>query len=141
MIQVTPTISIDEHELQEEFMLASGPGGQNVNKVSTAVRLRFRVNSPSIPDAVRERLISSSQGRVSEAGVIVIEARRFRTQAANRKDALNRLIELIRQAAEAPKVHRKTKPTLGSKELRLKAKHRRAETKQQRKVTSDGLDG
>ena len=141
MIQVTPTINIDEHELHEEFMLASGPGGQNVNKVSTAVRLRFRVNSPSIPDVVRERLISSAQGRVSEGGVIVIEARRFRTQAANRRDALNRLIELIQQAAQGPKIHRKTKPTRGSKERRLKAKHHRAETKQQRKVTSDGLDG
>lgn len=141
MIQVTPTISIDEHELKEEFILASGPGGQNVNKVCTAVRLRFSVDSPSIPDSVRERLISTARGRITEARDLVIEARRFRTQAANRKDALNRLIELIAKAAQEPKIHRKTKPTPGSKERRLKAKHYRAETKRERKVTSDGLEG
>jgi len=85
MIQVTPTISIEEDELKEEFTLASGPGGQNVNKVSTAVRLRFRVDSPSIPDAVRKRLISTARGRITDAGELVIEARRFRTQGANRR--------------------------------------------------------
>ena len=141
MIQVTPTISIGEDEPKEEFTLATGPGGQNVNKVSTGVRLRFSVDSPSISDSVRERLISTARGRITGAGELVIEARRFRTQAANRKDALNRLIELIQKAAQEPKIHRKTKPTLGSKERRLKAKHHRGETKRQRKVTSDGLDG
>ena len=94
MIEVSPTISIDENDIQEEFTLASGPGGQNVNKVSTAVRLRFNVNSTSIPDAVRERLISLARGRITEGGLLIIEARRFRTQAANRKDALGRLVDL-----------------------------------------------
>jgi ribosome-associated protein len=141
MIQVTHTIAIDENDLQEEFIRASGPGGQNVNKVSTAVRLRFKINSPSIPDPVRERLESLAHGRVSDVGTLIIDARRFRTQAANRKDALERLIELIRKAAQEPKIHRETKPTLRSKERRLKAKHHRAETKQSRSVMPEGADG
>jgi ribosome-associated protein len=135
VIQITPSISIDENELQEEFILASGPGGQNVNKVSTAVRLRFTVDSPSLPDAVRQRLTTLAKGRITEGGVLVIEARRFRTQAANRRDALMRLIDLIRSASQEPKVHRKTRPTLGSKERRLKAKRLRSETKQSRQTT------
>jgi ribosome-associated protein len=137
-IHVTATIIIDRNELQEEFILASGPGGQNVNKVSTAVRLRFKVSSPSMPDSVRERLLSATKGRVNDAGELVIEARRFRTQAANRRDALNRLVELIREAAREPKVHHKTRPTIGSKERRLKAKHHRAVVKQARRLTSEG---
>ncbi len=141
MIQVTPTISIDEREVKEEFTLASGPGGQNVNKVSTAVRLRFSVDSPSIPDSVRDRLISNAGVRITDARELVIEARRFRTQAANRKDALNRLIGLIQQASQEPKVHRKTKPSLGSKERRLKSKHHRAVIKQSRKKTDEASDG
>ncbi len=141
MIQVTPSISIEEGELREEFILASGPGGQNVNKVSTAVRLRFSVDSPSLPDTVRERLISSARGRITETRELVIEARRFRTQAANRKDALNRLIQLVQKAAQEPKIHRKTKPTLGSKERRLKAKHYRAVIKQSRKKTDQETEG
>ncbi len=141
MIRVTRMISIDEREVKEEFTLASGPGGQNVNKVSTAVRLRFNVDSPSIPDSVRERLISTAGVRVTDARELVIEARRFRTQAANRKDALNRLIELIQKACKEPKIHRKTKPTLGSKERRLKTKHHRAVIKQSRKKTDEASDG
>jgi ribosome-associated protein len=135
MIQVTSTISIAEHEIKEEFTLAPGPGGQNVNKVSTAVRLRFSVDSPSIPDSVRERLISSARGRITAARELVIEARRFRTQAANRKDALNRLIDLVQKAAQEPKPHRKTRPTPGSKERRLQAKRYRAETKRSRNAS------
>ena len=140
-IQVTPAISIDESELREEFILASGPGGQNVNKVATAVRLRFKVTSPSLPDAVQERLMLLAKGRVNEAGELVIEARRFRTQAANRRDAVDRLVELIRHAAREPKTHHRTRPTLGSKERRLKAKHHRTEIKRSREKTADESDG
>jgi len=141
MLQVTPTIAIDEYELQEEFFRASGPGGQNINKVSTAVRLRFNVNSPSIPDSVRERLISLAHGRVTEEGILMVEARRFRTQGANRKDAVGRLLELIRKAAQEPQIRHKTRPTLGSKVRRLKTKHRRAETKESRHAMPEVIDG
>jgi ribosome-associated protein len=140
MIQITPTISIDENDLQEEFILSSGPGGQNVNKVSTAVRLRFPVASPCLPEAVRQRLISLAHSRITAAGELVIEARRFRTQPANRQDALDRLIALIRNAAREPRPHHRTRPTLGSKERRLTAKHHRSEAKQLRKAVSPGAD-
>ena len=142
MIQVTPAIAIGESELQEEFIRASGPGGQNVNKVSTAVRLRFDVvHSPSLPDSVRERLLSLAHGRVTEQGILVIDARRFRTQGANRENAAERLLELIRRAATEPQVHRKTRPTLGSKVRRLKTKRQRAETKQSRRAMPEAADG
>ncbi len=140
MIQVTPTINIDENDLQEEFILSSGPGGQNVNKVSTAVRLRFPVASPRLPEAVRQRLISLARGRINAAGELVIEARRFRTQPANRQDALDRLVEMIRNAAREPRPHHKTRPTLGSKERRLAAKHHRSQAKQLRNAVSAGTD-
>jgi ribosome-associated protein len=136
MIQVTSSIDIDESEIREEFIHASGPGGQNVNKVSTAVRLHFDISSSSIPDAVRRRLITLARGRVTDAGILVIDARRFRTQSANREDALQRLIELVREAAVEPKVHHRTKPTRGSKERRLRAKHHRSDTKQLRGAIS-----
>ena len=134
MIQITPTISIDEHELQLEFVRASGPGGQKVNKVATAVQLRFDViNSPSLPDDVRTRLIRIAGKRMTEDGVLVIEAKRYRTQDRNRKDAIDRLISLIQKAAVQPKPRRKTKPTLASKERRLENKRRRSETKRRRR--------
>ena len=134
MIQITPTISIDEHELQLEFVRASGPGGQKVNKVATAVQLRFDViNSPSLSDGVRTRLIRLAGKRMTEDGVLVIEAKRFRTQDRNRKDAIDRLISLIQKAAVQPKPRRKTKPTLASKERRLENKRRRSETKRRRR--------
>jgi ribosome-associated protein len=140
MLQVTSTIAIDENELQEEFFRASGPGGQNVNKVSTAVRLRFNVNSTSIPDSVQTRLILLAQGSITEEGTLIIEARRFRTQGANRKEAINRLLELIRKAVQEPQIRHKTRPTLGSKVRRLKTKHHQAETKQSRRVMREGTD-
>jgi ribosome-associated protein len=133
MIPVTRTIAINESEIQEEFIRSSGPGGQNVNKVATAVQLRFDVaNSPSLPDDVRERLISLARRRITEDDVLIINARRFRTQARNRQDAIERLAELIRRAAQKPKIRRKARPTLASKMRRLEGKRRRTETKRLR---------
>jgi ribosome-associated protein len=134
MIQVTPAIFIDENEIQEHFIRSSGPGGQNVNKVATAVQLRFNVaGSLSLPHDVRERLVRLAGRRVTEGGILIIEARRFRTQEQNRRDAMDRLIRLIQTAAEKPKPRRKTRPTVASKKRRLDTKHRRSETKSRRR--------
>jgi ribosome-associated protein len=142
MIHVTPTISIEENEIRQEFIQASGPGGQNVNKVATAVQLRFDVaNSPSLPYEVRERLLSLARRQVNKEGVLIINARRFRTQGANRQDAMERLVELIRKAARKPQIRRKTKPTRTSKMRRLEAKHRRARTKRLRGTVPEEYDG
>ena len=133
MIHVTETIVIDESEIQQEFIRASGPGGQNVNKFATAVQLRFDVaKSPSLSDNVRDRLISLAHKRITEEGVLIIDARRFRTQRANREDAIERLLDLIRKAAQEPQIRRKTRPTLTSKTRRLETKRYRAETKRLR---------
>ena len=133
MIEITSSIVIDETEIQEEFIRSSGPGGQNVNKVATSVQLRFDVaNSPSLPDQVRERLISLARSRITEDGVLIINARRFRTQGRNRQDAIERFAELIRRAAEKPRSRRETRPTLASKMRRLEDKHRRGKTKKLR---------
>jgi ribosome-associated protein len=130
MIQITSSIAIYESEIQEEFIRSSGPGGQNVNKVATTVQLRFDVaNSPSLSDEVRERLISLARSRTTDDGVLIINARRFRTQGRNRRDAFERFVELIRRAAEKPRIRRKTRPTLASKIRRLEDKHRRTEAK------------
>ncbi len=135
MIPITRNISIDENEIQEAFILASGPGGQNVNKVATAVQIRFDVTrSPSLPDDLRERLIPLAGRRITKDGVLIIEARRFRTQERNRQDAFDRLVGLIRKAAEKPKPRRKTRPTLASKKRRLETKRRRRETKRLRQA-------
>src|SRR5687767_631417 len=129
MLEITPSLKIDERELQLEFVRASGPGGQNVNKVATAVQLRFDVRTSSLPDDVKARLIKSPGKRVTSEDVLVIEAKKFRTQEQNREDAIQRFVELVRKAAIKPKPRRKTKPTQASKEERLKEKKRRAEIK------------
>src|SRR5579862_9801317 len=117
MIRISPKIAIDERELEESFVRASGPGGQNVNKLSTAVQLRFDVrHSPSLPPGVRERLERIAGSRLTNDGVLVIIAQRHRTQGRNRQDALNRLVEMIREAAVVPVKRRPTRPTKASRE-------------------------
>ena len=133
MISITPEIAIDKKELHEDFIRASGPGGQNVNKVATAVKLRFDVtHSPSLPHDVRQRLLRLGGKRLTADGILIIDARRFRTQERNRQDAVDRLVALIRKAAERPKVRHRTKPSLVSEERRLENKHHRSETKRLR---------
>lgn len=141
MIRITRTIAIDESELKERFVRSRGPGGQNVNKVATAVQLRFDVSrSVSLPDAVRERLARLAGRRMTDDGLLIIEARRFRTRQRNRQDAMDRLTRLISRAAERPKPRRKTKPTLASKRRRLESKHRRSRAKRLRRAVSPDDD-
>ena len=134
MIYITENISISENELQEDFVRASGPGGQNVNKVSTAVQLRFDVvNSPSLPEDVKNRLIKLAGSKMTDDGILIIDSREYRTQNRNRAGALNRLVELIKKASEKPKRRIKTKPTKGAKEKRLQGKKQRSAVKTLRK--------
>jgi ribosome-associated protein len=135
MIPVTNSITLDEREIQESFVRASGPGGQNVNKLATAVQLRFDVErSPALPEGVRARLKTLAGRRLTQDGVLVITAQRHRTQERNRQDALERLIDLIRRAATPPVPRRPTRPTLASKRRRLEAKSHRAGIKSLRSV-------
>ena len=138
MIRIDDRISIDERELEERFIRASGPGGQNVNKLATAVQLRFDArHSPSLPAQVRTRLERLAGRRLTREGVLVISAQRHRTQERNRQDALDRLIALIQRAAVAPVPRRPTKPTAGARERRLQSKKHRGSIKDLRQVKSD----
>ncbi|MBP2312442.1 alternative ribosome rescue aminoacyl-tRNA hydrolase ArfB [Azospirillum soli] len=133
MIRITHRISLDDDELKESFVRSSGPGGQNVNKLSTAVELRFDVrNSPNLPDDVRHRLERLAGSRLTQDGVLILMADRHRTQHRNRQEALERLTELIREASIPPTPRRPTKPTLGSKKRRLEAKGQRSAIKRLR---------
>jgi ribosome-associated protein len=135
MIRVTQDIALRETELKLDFIRSSGPGGQNVNKVATAVQLRFdAAGSPSLPEEVRRRLVRVAGKRMSKEGVLLIGASRFRTQERNRRDAVERLVQWIRKAAEQPKRRIKTKPTSGSKERRLQGKRERSEIKRLRRT-------
>jgi ribosome-associated protein len=133
MISITPQITLDESEIELSFVRSSGPGGQNVNKVATAVQLRFDVaRSPSLPDDVRTRLLARAGRKLTRDGVLVVSARRFRTQERNRADAIERLVEMIRAAATPPKRRRRTKPSNAARRKRVEEKRRRSSTKRLR---------
>lgn len=138
MILITNTLTLDEHEIEYEFVRAGGPGGQNVNKVATAVQLRFDVaHSPSLPGEVRARLMKLAGKRLTTEGVLIIESQRFRTQERNREDALERLVALIRRATEKPKPRRPTRPTAASRQERLDSKRRHSQIKRLRGSTEE----
>ena len=137
MIQITPEIFLDDREISLHFVHASGPGGQHVNKVATAVQLRFDViNSPSLPETLKARMIRIAGGRITSKGILIINARRFRTQERNRKDAFERLSEWIRLAGEIPKKRHKTGPTKASNIRRLEGKSIRSHKKRLRRGVS-----
>lgn len=135
MIEITPEIKLNENELQFDFIRASGPGGQNVNKVATSVQLRFDViHSPSLQPAVKEKLIRLAGSRMTHEGVLVLDARRFRTQEQNREDAVQRLVMLLQRAAEKPVPRHATRPSLSSKIKRVESKKKRGAIKRNRRM-------
>jgi ribosome-associated protein len=136
MIEITPSLQIDERELQIDYVRASGPGGQNVNKVATVAQLRFDVPRSSLPEDVKARLIQLAGRRVSKEGILLIEAKRYRTQEQNREDALQRFVELVRKALVPPRQRKKTRPTQVSREERLREKKHRGEIKRLRQDKS-----
>ena len=138
MLRITPSLSIDEDEISFEYVTASGPGGQNVNKVASAAQLRFdAARSPALSPALRARLAALAGRRMTKDGVIVIQAQRFRSQEQNRRDALDRLVALLASAAILPKARRKTRPTRAAKERRLTAKRHQSERKRTRRPADD----
>ncbi len=138
MIAISPDIRLDASEVEESFIRASGPGGQNVNKVASAVQLRFDLaHSPSLPPLVRERAVRLAGRRITRDGILVITAQRYRTQERNRRDALDRLVALIRRAALPPTPRRPTRPTAAAERRRREAKTRRAALKEQRRPGRD----
>ena len=140
MIRVTDTISLSEHEIEEHFIRAPGPGGQNVNKVASAVQLRFdAANSPALPKAVFQRLAILAGSRMTHEGVVVLTAKRFRSQERNRQDAVQRLIDLIRAAATPPKKRRATRPSLASRRRTIESKRRRSDLENARKVIESNM--
>lgn len=137
MMEIAPGISLDESEISERFVRASGPGGQNVNKVATAVELRFDVVRSTLPDDVKRRLRTLARNRISEDGVLLIDSRVHRSQLDNREAARERLIELLKKAAVRPKKRRATRPSVSSRERRIDTKKRRGEIKSQRRRRGD----
>lgn len=140
MIEITPDIILDEKDIRYQFSRASGPGGQNVNKVASAVQLRFNVDNPALPPEIRERLIKLAGTRLTTDGTLIIEARRFREQERNRQDALDRLVDLIRRSAQKPKSRRRSRPSQASKTRRLQTKRRRGELKRSRRPVTGADD-
>ncbi|MCL4529175.1 MAG: aminoacyl-tRNA hydrolase [Chloroflexi bacterium] len=133
MLEINSSIRINESELTFDFIRAAGPGGQNINKVATAAQLRFNVwANSSLPVDVKARLVKLAGKRITRPGVLIIEARRFRTQEQNRADAIERFVALVRKSLEAPKPRKKTRPTAGSREKRLQSKKKRSEVKRAR---------
>jgi ribosome-associated protein len=135
VIKITNNLSIDENEIEEEFIRSSGPGGQNVNKVATAVQLRFNISNSSLPDELKKRLISLAGKQVTKDSVLIISARKYRTQEKNRKDSLERLIVLLQKACVKPKTRKKTKPSPSSVQKRLKNKQEKSDIKKRRTVS------
>ena len=134
MLEITPEIQLNDDEIELAYIRSPGPGGQNINKVSTAVQLRFNVNeSHSLPQEVKQRLVRLAGKRMTSQGILIIDARQFRSQERNRQAALLRLVRLIQRASTPPKPRHKTKPTPASKERRLISKHKRGEIKRQRR--------